>query len=306
LKYSLILSGGAGDKGRDVICTVNTESNIWDNYQCKHYDNALAPSEIWVEIGKFCLHTFNKSYSIPRKYYFVSPHGVGPSFRDLLKKPDELKVGLKENWDTYCKLKITKSQEVLLEGELLKHIEELDFSIFDYVSPQEFIDQMKETPYYQKYFGVLSKPRPLSECPDEIKDSELEYIRKILDAYSDYLKKHLDKSNELDSYPELKEHFNRQRRCYYETQTLKEFSRDIHDPKLEYFEKFMDEIYDGVINDIEDDAAHGFDRLKKVLARATQIQITNNPLIKDVKVNDRFGMCHHLANERDNVKWVKQ
>ena len=296
---------GAGDKGRDVACTVNKESDMWDNYQCKHYESPLAPSNIWVEIGKLCFYSFNKEYSVPRKYYFVSPHGVGPSLRDLLKKPTELKKGLKENWDIYCKMKITKSKEVLLEGDFLKHIDGFDFSIFDYVSQQEFIDQMKETPYYQKHFGVLSKPRPLTECPDEIKDSELEYIRKILAAYSDYLRTHLDKSVELDSYPELKEHFNRQRRCFYETQTLKEFSRDIHDPKLEYFEKFMDEIYDGIINEIEDDAAHGYERLKKVLKRAEQIQVTNNPLIVDVKVKDRHGMCHHLANEREKVKWVK-
>ena len=55
----------------------------------------------------------------------------------------------------------------------------------------------------------------------------------------------------------------------------------------------------------EEDAENGFLRLKKVLDRATDLEITNNPLMSSVKVNDRKGICHHLANERDDVKWKK-
>ena len=39
--------GGSGDMGRDVIAFCNAPSTDWDNYQCKHYGGALAPSDIW-------------------------------------------------------------------------------------------------------------------------------------------------------------------------------------------------------------------------------------------------------------------
>ena len=49
--------GGSGDMGRDVVAYItdpkeNTESYEWECYQCKHYDKALMPSNVWVEFGK--------------------------------------------------------------------------------------------------------------------------------------------------------------------------------------------------------------------------------------------------------------
>ena len=49
--------GGAGDMGRDVIAFMadpKTNPN-WDNYQCKHYKNALTPGDVWVELAKALL-----------------------------------------------------------------------------------------------------------------------------------------------------------------------------------------------------------------------------------------------------------
>src|SRR5262245_59696811 len=41
--------GGAGDMGRDIIASVDqTSEDPWDNYQCKHYKDRLAPSHIWI------------------------------------------------------------------------------------------------------------------------------------------------------------------------------------------------------------------------------------------------------------------
>jgi len=46
-EYELVeRCGGAGDMGRDVIATVKAGNGAWDNYQCKHYQKALEPSEI--------------------------------------------------------------------------------------------------------------------------------------------------------------------------------------------------------------------------------------------------------------------
>jgi hypothetical protein len=296
---------GAGDKGRDVVCTVDKEKDIWDNYQCKHYASALMPSQIWVELGKIVYYCFKGDYSCPRKCYFVAPQGVGTTLRDLLKNPDHLKQGLIDNWARYCKEGITSKEKVVLENNFKEYADNFDYSIFDYIEPSDFLEQLRQTPYYTKHFGVLSKPRPLSVCPEEVAQAELAYISKILDAYSEHLNTNIAHYNELTNHPELFEHFKRQRRNFYEAQTLKEFSRDIHDPKLAYFEQFVEDIYDGIIDEIDSDAKNGFERLKNVLKRAEQIQLTSNPLHSEVRVKDRHGICHHIANERDDIKWVK-
>lgn len=55
--------GGAGDQGRDVIGIADDGS--WDNYQCKHYAQPLAPSQVWTEIGKLST-THTSAPSRPR------------------------------------------------------------------------------------------------------------------------------------------------------------------------------------------------------------------------------------------------
>ena len=61
--------GGAGDMGRDVVAYIdnpkdNPDSYNWDCYQCKHYANSLAPSNIWVEFGKLLYYTFNNEFPV--------------------------------------------------------------------------------------------------------------------------------------------------------------------------------------------------------------------------------------------------
>ena len=74
-------ASGAGDKGRDVIGYVGevNAAGPWDNFQCKHYDHPLYPSDLWKELAKLCYYTSIEQYSVPRAYYFAAPQGVGPS-----------------------------------------------------------------------------------------------------------------------------------------------------------------------------------------------------------------------------------
>jgi Restriction endonuclease len=46
--------GGSGDMGCDVIATLDLSlvDGPWDNYQCKRYDHALGPDDIWIELGR--------------------------------------------------------------------------------------------------------------------------------------------------------------------------------------------------------------------------------------------------------------
>ena len=45
---------GPGDLGLDVIAftTADGFAKPWDSYQCKHYDHALMPTDVYGEIGK--------------------------------------------------------------------------------------------------------------------------------------------------------------------------------------------------------------------------------------------------------------
>jgi len=226
-KYERVeIIGGPGDKGRDVICTINKAEKKWENFQCKHYDRPLKPSDIWVEIGKLIINVYEKTYTCPKKYYFVSPCGVGIKLRDLLEDEKELKEELIKNWSKSCLKKISDKKQYPLESNLLKFVKTFNFSIFGYISPQEFIKEFEKTSYYNKRFGGLIKPRPLKEeFPNDVQDNELVYIRKILDAYSNHLKKNLKDAKELSKYPELKKHFERQRRNFYSAEYLKAYSR---------------------------------------------------------------------------------
>lgn len=80
-------ASGAGDKGRDIVGYVGevNAGGPWDNFQCKRYDHALYPSDLWKELAKLCYYTFVEAYSVPRAYYFVAPLGVGPEALQLLE-----------------------------------------------------------------------------------------------------------------------------------------------------------------------------------------------------------------------------
>src|SRR5262245_1193280 len=52
--YSAIQrASGSGDLGLDIVAfaTSNGFSDPWDSFQCKHYDHALWPSDLYGEIG---------------------------------------------------------------------------------------------------------------------------------------------------------------------------------------------------------------------------------------------------------------
>src|SRR5262245_27989033 len=46
--------GGAGDRGIDTAGFTDADklNGVWDNYQCKHYDHALYPTDAFPEISK--------------------------------------------------------------------------------------------------------------------------------------------------------------------------------------------------------------------------------------------------------------
>lgn len=297
--------GGAGDQGRDVIaCTAEPNTDCpWDNYQCKHYSNSLAPNDIWCELGKLCYYTFERAYSVPRKYYFVAPQGVGTKLYNLLSKPENLKRELISKWATKCKNKIVSNKQVVLEGEFKRYVESFDFSIVWYKKISEIIELHKTTSHYVTRFGEGLPQRPAPESPpSEIQKNEARYVNQLLGAYSDASGQKIASVNELKNNDKLyRPHFDRSRERFYCAESLRVFSNDTL-PQGE-FEKLQDEVHDGIIDTAESDHSNGFVKVKATTDKAMSLIITSHPLKNCLKNKDKSGICHQLVND-NKLTWV--
>ncbi|MBS4178775.1 ABC-three component system protein [Lederbergia citrea] len=310
----IIRLAGSGDKGRDVVAYERYSKDgqeVWDNYQCKHYKAPLTPSEMWVEFGKVCYYTYIGDYSVPKKYYFVSPHGVGTKLFDFIMKPEKLRKGLIENWDKHCLNSIAKDP-IKLTGNFKTYVEKFDFSIFDSINPGELIHQYQQTIYFPFRFGggLMIKPNRSRKPPIEINDSEQLYVKKLYDAYSQHRNERINKLSELIRHKTLFNHFQRQRTYFYQAESLKVFERDSMPDGLNAFEELMEQIYHGIVDTVYSNHKDGFERVKSTTDKASTLALgLDNLLIDFVNIKDKMGICHHLANEirdtdEDEVVWV--
>ncbi len=296
--------GGAGDMGRDIIATVKGDPVIWDNYQCKHYEKALTPSDVWVEFGKLAYYTLNGEYSCPRRYYFVAPKGVGTKLSNLLRKPDALRAALMANWNKECRTKITQTKPVECDVVMMKHIESLDFSIFRSMTPHRLIEGHAKTRWHVAKFGggLPSRPEP-AQPPGSPTDNEAVFIDALRRAYADHLKECVQSLDaRLVTREDLCEHLHDARVEFYSAEGLRTFSRDTL-PSGE-FEKLQDEVHSGIKDDLRSDHTDGYRRVLAVVKTARALQLTSNPLSTRIHTRDRGGICHQLANDR-KLRWVK-
>ena len=297
--------GGSGDMGVDIagFCSDQRFEGVWDNFQCKRYDHALRPSDIWVEIGKIIYYSYKKEYVPPRYHYFIGSQGIGTSLEKLLGNPTKLRSQMIENWDQHCLNGITSTQSIHLITEFKTYFDNFDFTIFSSKSVVELIEIHSQTPFHSVRFGggLPVRPNPTQPPVDPTKE-ESRYIRYMLDAYGDSLGKNLSDVSTLESYSPMKSHYLRQREYFYHAESLKNFARDTVPEGT--FSSLQEEIYHGIIDTCEDTHTNGFERMKATVKQATEIAITSNPLVTSIKTQDRQGICHQLAND-DRLKWVE-
>ncbi|KFE69229.1 ABC-three component system protein [Hyalangium minutum] len=291
----------SGDLGLDVIAFESaTADDPWDNYQCKHYDHALAPSDVWIELGKLVFYTFSGEYSVPRSYRFVAPQGAGNMLSKLLRKPEEVRAGLLDAWDKHCRTKITSTREIVLDDGLKRHIDGFNFSIVTAVSPLTLIEEHRKTPWYVARFGGGLPERGAPPAPPTgVGSHETNYVRALLDAYEHRLGVTLTSPTDL-VHQELGDHFFRSRREFYSAESLREFSRD--NVPHGTFEDLLDEIHSGVVDVEQAGHTDAVARVLAVVQHAKGLQITSNALITRTRTSDRGGMCHQLANDL-RLRW---
>jgi hypothetical protein len=299
--------GGAGDKGRDVIAYINKDkpNYKWHNYQCKHYKEAIKPTDVWDEFGKIIYYTYIKDYPIPEKYYFVAPKGTGVKFTDLINNPEKLKEELKKNWDKYCKNEITSTTSIELKGRLLTYFNGFDFSIFERILPKTLI---KEYKYHENYNSRFSMKLPTRSeqvsIPAEIQKDELLYTSQLLKAYNtDKTENNFTEIEEFSGIKKYNNHFNRARESFHNTEQLRQFSRD--NLGEIYFTKFKKDIYTRIADTADEEDLNRFNIVKKVEKDAMDATIESNILKSRCEIIDKKGICHHLVNDGE-LKWVEE
>lgn len=296
---------GAGDKGLDVVGFLNgtTFESGWDNYQCKFYRNSLIPSDIWVEFGKIIYFSFVGDFTVPRKYYFVAPKGIGTTLANYLAKPDVLKVKIKEAWESKISDRISSTFKAELTGKLQAYFEQFDFAIFDSISLADMIIEHSNTPFHSVRFGGGLAVRPESELPPgEITTGESVFTRQLLLAYGDCEGEIPEDSTWLDDKTKYKRNFKRQRERFYQAESLRNFSRD--NVPAGTFERLQDDIYQGVVDVSDAEHANGFIKMTDTVNQAAQISIDSSPLKSVIKVADKQGICHQLVND-NLLRWVE-
>lgn len=303
---------GSGDLGLDVVAFSSTEGfkEPWDSYQCKHYDHALQPGDIWGEVGKVIYHSFkrtppfNQACRVPRRHVFVPPKGVGITLGRLLKDPNRFKEEVRLKWTSHCVPKIGKDIQAPLEGELLDYFNSFDFSIFDDRTGVELIEEHAQTVFYAPRFGGgLPSREEAMPPPAEPTDAESLYLRKLLDAYGDHLGRKITEKGSLDEHPELEHHYNRQRVLFYSAESLRNFARDRTPPRT--FDSLQDDVYHGVIDVCEATHPDALARVRATITTAGGLDVSGNALVSVTKVSDKQGICHQLAND-DRLTWKKK
>lgn len=307
-KYEKVRAfAGAGDKGRDIVGYYR--GGGIDIYQCKHYEGRITPTDLYVELGKLCYYTFKKDFPIPKKYLIVAPQGCGPAVLDMIANPKTVNQLLLNNWDKWCKNKITKTEAVELKDGFDTYVSEFDFSIIDDVDPTELVKQHEQTPYHiLRFGGGIKKFREKIPEPDpNIQVREQRYTESLFEVYEQSLGIPIKSLDDLTPQAIYLKHFIEQRRGFYSSESLEKFSRENFpdsDPCP------FDELKDDVEKVLETtlaiyDHESGYKRVLLASQEIKRQNFSNNPLSFEIKPIDKDGLCHHLVNE-ERIFWIKK
>ncbi len=305
-KYiDVIRPTGAGDKGIDVAGFTDEKklNGVWHNHQCKFYKDPLAFGDIAPEIGKTLWYSFNGYYLAPVNCYFIAPKGASTDLTLLISNIPKLKTKIIDSWQSSVANKITKKQEVALEGQFLEYVDAFDFRIFSVPNPRQILEQHKKTLFHRPRFGGGIPPRPqVGPTPDEIGGNEIIYTKKLIDAYSDHKGESVSAESDLSKWPHLRDHFRRSRESFYCAESLRIFIRELESEEL--FKTFQDQIYLGVIDTCDGNHTDAFERVKAVTKSAQSLALDAHPLNQSAFPTDRLGICHQLAND-ERLTWKK-
>lgn len=185
------------------------------------------------------------------------------------------------------------------------------------VSTSSFsIDDLHEECSYNREKGILRvgsrivKIDPLI-APEDVDPSEEEraYIKALLEVFSALIGKDIDSIVELrcgntNYYKELINN----RECFYSAESIRHVIRDAFSDGEEYFTKYKDELYEGVIVVHHMKYSDGYDRLQAVLDKSTSMNLNCQKLerLYIIGAKEKKGICHMLVDEGKITSWIKR
>lgn len=295
-------SSGSNDRGVDVAAfkTSTGFDGPWDAFQCKHYGRALGPADAWVEILKLLCAVIDGEFGLPDKYEFVAPKGCGISLGRWLNSPSRLATEFLAALDK-ADSPLGKDLSVARLGEVRQFCQELDWNIFSSADMDEIVAVHSRTPHHVRRFGAPLPDRPpVGEHPAEIQDSEIRFVEQLMAVYSELQPGTVYSPDLAIADSASSGHFRRQREAFYSAEALRAFAADSILPGT--YEGLQEDLYAGVIELHDGQFDSGMQRLTAVLQAATAVQVNANILLSVVRVMDRKGICHQLAND-DRLLW---
>jgi len=293
---------GAGDLGRDVVGFLSKKRHegSWHNYQCKQYKKNLPTETAILEIGKILYYAYLGEFSVPERYFFVAPRGVNRKLEKLIYNPSQFKAKLIDNWEQYCSTKISDGLTIPLDEGLNTFICAFDFSTIARFTRDDILKDTCIKPVLHKWFGEDLGSAPRGQAPAEVQDSELPYIKQLVGAYSQRCGLTFADYKEIEKHPDYSGHLSLQRERFYDADAFKRFYRDNTEPEV--LDSFERDIYHGVIDTFNAEHKDSLARVNAVMIQASNMQAAG-PLARDARVPVKQGVCHHLANEGDLIKW---
>ena len=168
-------------------------------------------------------------------------------------------------------------------------------------------------PYYDHkrnrlYLGddSVRAPDRAGEPPEEIRPEELVYVNALLHAYCEHCDLHGGSPGILDIPERDRKHFIMQRRAFFDAEWLKDTSWNCFTDDGELlFQRFLEEIYQGVYETNIDDYPSQRKRLFATLTQAVNTRLNEIALDQVAGLIDalcRKGACHELVNQHQ-LSW---
>lgn len=154
----------------------------------------------------------------------------------------------------------------------------------------------------------ISIPTELTP-PNNIAPDEELYVKKLLDAYANAMKKGVLSKDNLELLPQkYKRNFSDQRINYYSAVRIERFVREtIADGDIQAT-KWKSDTLDYIKDTLWDDYDDGYKRLTSVMKKVVDSSTTSivDTFQHLVGPKEKKGVCHLLANVGDDIYWVDE
>jgi hypothetical protein len=172
----------------------------------------------------------------------------------------------------------------------------------------DFSDLLDAIKDIESKLGKLPTLQPLTP-PDKHERHERVYISELLKVYDDASDAKPLPSEDLSQYPKFERDLKQRRIEYFAAEAVRRGTRENfrQNGPDNMFEALKEETFNGVADVHSMEYKHGYERLLRVMAHATTLQLDNCILARIpnwVGTSQKKGVCHMLVNGGQIEGWV--